>query len=340
MSDDARQMARDQVQVQGNIFIRELLRENGYPPRRKQEDLLTTLYRAIDDGKITSDKLKDWLKRVEGWGRQSVYLWKVPKNLARESWWKHEPMGQRVQDAGIDVWDADSSNKFEDRFTLTSVRLRDKVLTFEWHKAWENLLRAESYDFEVDDWAAGEDDRLIFQAYKQSNRRAAVRIQVRPQIGLAAGFVQIPTSSSDHVEVFTRAKQTAWTVVPEEKFKPFDMSKVIERLDVKQLGSTDPELWTKSARLDVEGGYVELASTTKGEGYRTFDPLRETRDTLLGYSSTSKKAVIYFQAPGDIDTERPVRVDFYGYERRFWLRHAMTEEQVWKFIERIAEEVA
>ena len=88
------------------------------------------------------------------------------------------------------------------------------------------------------------------------------------------------------------------------------------------------------------GGYLVLASTTRGEGYRSSDALRDARGALLGYESTGEKAAIYFTAPGGIDTERPVRVDFYGYERRFWLRHAMTEEQVWKFIERIAREAA
>lgn len=334
----AKEMAKDLVQVQGNMFIRELLREHNYPPKRTQSELLDTLNEAIDDGKITAKILREWLERVEGWGRQSVYLWKVPKNLRREPWWNPDDLEARVRSVKIGKWDADPTRVFADKFTLTAVRFRDDVLTFQWHKAWENLLRDNTFDYSKEDLDS--DDTIVFHAFRQSKRRATVRVQIRPRSGIAAAFVQIPYSSDEHTIVKEVAIETAQKVVPKSKFRTFDMSAVINRLDAGQLGETDDSLWTKSARLQLDGAYIELASTTAGKGYRSFTELREARETLLGRNLEGRKAAFYFSAPGGIDVNRPVRVDFYNDDQRFWLRAGMNEEQVWKFIERIAREAA
>lgn len=54
---------------------------------------------------------------------------------------------------------------------------------------------------------------------------------------------QIPMSSDEHKAVRDKAVKKVHTVVPGEKFKTFDMSAVINKLDEMQLGTED---WRRS----------------------------------------------------------------------------------------------
>lgn len=341
-----KELARKIVHGQGNLFVRELVRDlkdDAYRSRRTEKELIEVIERAINDGAITYASLVEWLTRVEGWGRGSVYLWTIRKKLAKEPFWTESELKKLVRQADMGrVWDdtvaakspatgpdVESASDFSETFKLRRVRFRDRALTFEWHKAWPRLIRDETLDFIDDERDA--DDLIEYHAYRRSDRRAVVRMQLRPLDGLAAAFVQAPVGSTEHGAVLDEAKEAVARTVG-ESLDQYKMADLIVSLDQRQLRGSDDALWSKNSRLVGDGGYLEVGSTAKGLGYRDLPSLRDARAALVGADFVGDRAEIYFQAPGGMDTERPVSAVFHGREGRFRLRAAMTEDQVWAFI--------
>jgi len=87
----AKALAQTIVDNEGNIFLRELVRglkdPKTYPARRTASELRDVIHAAIEDGEITYDGLRNWLTSVQGWGKEWVYLWSIPKNSARSPSW-------------------------------------------------------------------------------------------------------------------------------------------------------------------------------------------------------------------------------------------------------------
>lgn len=65
--------------IQGNQFIKELLREKSLPIGSTKKDFLTNTIKAIDEDLLTRGMIEAWLKQVEGWGNQHIYLFEPPE---------------------------------------------------------------------------------------------------------------------------------------------------------------------------------------------------------------------------------------------------------------------
>ena len=195
--DQLKEVVRKVVLAQGNIFIKELLREHGGPLGSTKQEFLDNLERAIDEERITGPILRAWLAQVEGWGEQSVYLYTVPRALRNRAEWRNpELLRAALGAAGFpSVWDADSSPEYPDSLKLTAVRMCGAVLTFEWHRAWEKLIRLGEHR---DKKEVVGNDRIYYKAYLKTGRRAVVRFQIRPDDRLAAAFLQVPATSPEH----------------------------------------------------------------------------------------------------------------------------------------------
>ena len=70
--------------IQGNQFIKELLRENRLPIGSTKKDFLTNITDAIDEDLLTREMIEAWLKQIEGWGNQHLYLFEPPE-IARKT---------------------------------------------------------------------------------------------------------------------------------------------------------------------------------------------------------------------------------------------------------------
>src|SRR6185369_4260616 len=90
---DAIRIAEKIIRVQGNVFIKDLLRTKKRTEARirigsTKEDILDNLRDAIRAGFISRGDLESWTQEVEGWGKQHVYLYRVSKKLAAEPYWR------------------------------------------------------------------------------------------------------------------------------------------------------------------------------------------------------------------------------------------------------------
>src|SRR5438093_13307105 len=93
----ATEVAKSIVKVQGTIFIKELLREKKRIDSTirigaGKDEILSNLVEAIEQGKIAQSELDEWVRSVEGWGKQHVYLYRVGAKLAKDPIWASAPL--------------------------------------------------------------------------------------------------------------------------------------------------------------------------------------------------------------------------------------------------------
>ena len=332
---ELKHLAQGIVLAQGNVFIKELLRDKGLRIGATKADFITSLNAAIDSGQLSSQDLEDWLHRVEGWGQEYVYLFKVPAAIANDPLWSDpNAVSKRVAAAGLkEFWEASSSLQFPERLKLTGVYFRDSQLRYIWHQGVSSWYRDRSKDYTE----VVEDDRYEFRAYRQKSERTVMRFELRLQRRLAAAFVQIPVTSDEHEGALRQMWQVVTPLVDRAALEAFNVSNAIKQLDQLQLRSANGDLRTQQARMSGQGAYVEFGSTSPDRGYRDVDPIREVRLALKPEDVSGNTATIIFSAPADKGPGKNVRVQFYGDAQRIWLRAQMTEEQVWELLELIKD---
>src|SRR5258708_16953572 len=101
--DALRRLVRGVVLAQGNLFIKELLRSKGIKIGSTKADFETNLLGAIESGQLTPVDVEKWLSEVEGWGDQHVYLYRLPRQVMQEPFWKYDvELRRRLQAGGFD----------------------------------------------------------------------------------------------------------------------------------------------------------------------------------------------------------------------------------------------
>src|SRR6476469_8291564 len=74
----------DLVVVQGNEFVKELLRSKRLRIGATKADFEASLHAAIESAELTTADVEAWLAEVEGWGSHHAYLFTLDgKRIAR-----------------------------------------------------------------------------------------------------------------------------------------------------------------------------------------------------------------------------------------------------------------
>jgi hypothetical protein len=329
----AKELARAVVLAQGNVFIKELLREKEGRIGATKEDFARNLDTAIDEGKIRLADIEDWAQRVEGWGLQYVYLWHVPRAVATLARWRDPAAVRRAaRAAGLgDVWDAPTAQAFPETMTLSHASYTSGRLLFQWHEAGTSWIR--DTDKDIPPRPEG-DDIYRYDAYRQRGERSVMRFEFRPADAVAAAFLPQPVTTGAHVGALDQMFASVDPLVPRTRLVAFNVGQAISRLDEAQLRSGS-DFRTQTTRLSGQGAYVEFGSSVPGHGYREVDAIREVRLAVQPGSVASNTATILFSAPAPAGPARQVRVQFYGLDGRIWVRAQMTAEQMWTLLDQI-----
>ncbi|MFX7825231.1 hypothetical protein ABTK20_22785, partial [Acinetobacter baumannii] len=75
--EELKQIVGSIILSQGNDFIKELLRQNKIPIGTTKPEFGRNLSQAIETGALSQEMIEDWLRDVEGWGNQHVYLYRA-----------------------------------------------------------------------------------------------------------------------------------------------------------------------------------------------------------------------------------------------------------------------
>jgi len=290
---------RQIILSQGNNFIKELLRQHSIKIGTTKRDFAKNIADAIDEGTLTQDKIEKWLEEVEGWGNQHLYLFKAPT----------------VATTGIDDLLAGSDHKdlvgkgqsfdFPEELGLSNIHCDGIGLSLIWHLGKEGWDRAKSKDYMKDVGL----DRYRFDAYRQRMDRSVVRFEWRFADKHCAILIH-RNKDIDHKEaVATVWKALQGLALCDKPTTSLSLSEAVKSAS-KQKG-------TRTARLEADGGFIELVSTLKDGGIDEVEAVRHARNAVD--DTEFARAQGMFSVKQDGDGEEAISVQVFGSEGRLRL---------------------
>lgn len=286
-------LAHNIVRSQTNRYIKELLREHGIAIGSTKADFERNLDAAIDDGSLTAAHVEAWLREVEGWGNQHVYVYRLSRNQAApfrteadaHAVIKSARLGSFWQRATASTESLGFPGD-DQKLELVSITYDDS-LRFHWHNGttyWTRTAGEVPYD-KATETIDGFDYQ--FRAYRGRVAREVMRFEIRPQQRLAALFVPKAINSAAHQVAITTAKNDIAKVLAFSSFehKILKTDNVIRNLDQALALAADdgsePAIQAQSTRLQDDFASIEFAARATEGSYRNSDAVQSVRRTIV-----------------------------------------------------------
>ncbi len=344
--DDLERLVKGIVVAQGNDFVKELLRERGIRIGTTKADFERNLLEAIGDGRLTRADVDEWLDRVEGWGDQHIYLYNVPSEWVRDPVWSDgDLVKRRIEEADYGrYWNVSTSLEFPEEMTLTGISFSESTFTLTWHRGAESWVR----ETERDSRESIDGDLYEFRAYRYRAKRAVTRFVLRtgtsdPATWAAALLIPIAFNSPEHEALQEQVARTLGRLTALADFRalqrqPVPIANVITKLDQAGLapGGGGPHVTAQSTRFLSGGSYVEFASTSHHEDYRSSGPVREWRRAMRGpqlAQFTGSNGSLEFLKHPSNGLSRDVKIQLYGTDRRVRIWKQLTAAEVWAILD-------
>lgn len=333
-------LASNIVQSQGNRFIKELLRSKDIQIGKNKADFDRHMRAAIDDGKLRLVDVEEWLNRVEGWGEQHVYLFKLPPAIS--STLTEKAMYQKAVEGRMKgLWNKSTAMTFDSEDRLASVSCIDSTLRLVWQKAAISWPPVPEMNYPHQD---GEDE-YEFRAYRKHEDRTITRFEARADLGVAALFIAEPFQSKEHetlMEIAWRAV-AAFIDISLLKKHPIDLSRVSMKID-QISGTTDDSntapVKVHKSSLFAGGGYVIFGANSKEGSYHDEHPLQELRRALgeeqLKLFSGGEGSFWFERGVGTEELSRRLRVQLYKKGNRIKLWGQMEAKEAWAVLRMLA----
>lgn len=337
---DLKRLAAGIIRAQGNRFIKELLHERKIPLGTNKDDFERNLNAAIESGELRLEDVDTWLRGVEGWGNQHVYLYALTSPVTTSL---TEPKLRKAATAAghEKLWNASTVLRFPDKPKLTSISFDAGVFSMVWQEASPSWAPTPDKNFEKDEGL----DTYEYRAFRKVERRAISRFEAHKGLGLAALFIADPIQGDEHAGAIAAArgeiaKLLNLSVLEDNQLDISVVSRNMDQKNVPTNANPKPGIKTQKTRLSSGGSYVEFAASSKDKGYAEENAIRDVRKSirsaqLPAFQGTT--GVFVFQpgaAAGMID--RPLRVQLYGGNDRIRLWAQMDSEEVWAILEHIA----
>jgi hypothetical protein len=335
-----KRLAAGIIRAQGNRFIKELLRDKGIRIGATKDDFQGNLNQAIESGKLRLDDVEDWLKSIEGWGNQHVYLYKISSTLRKDL--TNLKIRQRVQkNSELEkVWNASTVLVFPSEPSLTSISFTNSVLRLVWQEAspaWtpvpdKNYIEEEGLD------------TFEYRAFRKVERRAITRFEVHLDKGLAGLFIPGPIEGSEHQIAINEAKRIIRLLMDLSALEraQLDISVVSKNLDQQNLPTNvtpNPDVKTQKSRLTSGGAYVEFAANSPERAFWEEPAIKDVRKSVrpmqLRAFQGTEGAFIFQPMSGSTVLTRPLRVQLYSKGNRVRLWAQMDADEVWAILEKV-----
>ncbi|TAV19044.1 hypothetical protein [Rhizobium ruizarguesonis] len=287
------------VLLQGNDFIKELLRQNSIKIGVNKKDFAENIAEAIDRETLTQAMIDDWLYEIEGWGNQHVYLFQAPA----------------IQTDGVSALLAASgyaglvgaaqNYDFPDALELSNILHDAQGLSLVWHLGKEGWDRTKFKDFQQSEGL----ELYRFEAYRRRRDRSVVRFDWRFADPHCAILIH-RNKEIDHAEalnvVWEVLKTLAIIGAPRGRFSLTEAVK-----------SASKEKGTKSARLETDGGFVDLVSTMEVGGIDQVEAVRHARHAMNDEEFARAQGI--FSLGESENLAQSMSVQVYGSEGRIRL---------------------
>lgn len=331
------------VRSQGNVFIKEFLRRKRRTDRSvrigiTKDDILENLIAAIEAGAVQRKDLEDWVREVEGWGRQHVYLYHVSTKLTQDTAWSSPAtLRSRVQKhTGVETGLRDPAGiEFPDKLTVSSFSYADGTFEVVWRKRFEQWNRDKSQDEKKT--VGG--DLYELRAYRQEQSRTVTRFVLKPGSKRAAVFLQLPLGDPDHDVTRNVISATLDPIIGWAHLKPIDVSNVIKSFDQAELNATgDGEtghIIAQNTRFAADGASVLFEAEPGNDQWKKNSAVRGVRRALDTNDFSGHSATFQLQLRTSEGLHRDVAMSLNGKDRRIYLHAQMTVVEVWQVLDEV-----
>lgn len=327
-------IAQSIAHSQGGIFIRELLREKqkiGIPVKigADKESSLKNLYEAILQQQITLDDLQEWVLQVEGWGKQHVYLYVLPEQFVQG-----KTLGNlgEIEKAILaskysKYLGADDDYSFPHQLKLRQILVAKDGLEIVWKRRTAGTVRDEKKDPPK---KTINGDNYEFRAYRVTPARSVMRFLVRPDLKMAAMFIQLPLGE-EHADAFRRAEQIMKEVFSLKALTRLKMSMAIKKLDgidLKASGQSIPKLEAHRTKFTTQGASVEFSADTNLTGWKQVASVRRVRKSLKIDDFEGESGSFNVHLSDVKGMKRTIQMAISGKTDRIYFRAQMTAEEI------------
>jgi len=330
---DLKRLAAGIIRAQGNRFIKELMRDKKIRMGANKEDFNRNLDAAIESGTLRLDDVDRWLKRVEGWGNQHVYLYRISDALRATL---TEPkIVENVAGARLKkVWNGKTLLQFPEEPQLTSISFSDSVLRLVWQETSPGWTPVPEKDYIEEEGL----DVYEYRAYRKIEWRAITRFEAHLEKGIAALFIANPIEGEEHKKAIAAVKSVLAKLLdlPALEKEMLDIRSVSKNMDQRNVPTNQipsPEIKAQKSRLGSGGSYVEFASNGSDKAYWEEAAVQNVRlsikkDQLAPFDGA--EGVFIFQK-SDGGLTRSLRVQLYkGNRVRLWAE--MDAIEVWTIL--------
>lgn len=339
---ELKRLAAGIIRIQGNRFIKELLRDKKIRLGTNKDDFECNLNEAIESGKLVLADVESWLTSIEGWGDQHVYLYKLSSELQTDL--TPANVRNRVQQAGLDhVWNQSTALAFPQESTLTSVSFTNSVFRVIWQEASPAWTPTPEKDFVKEEGL----DTFEYRAYRRVEQRVITRFEAHLNKGLAGLFIPKPIQGSEHQMAINEAMYVLEELLDLQALKSgeLDVSMISKNLDQANATGNQqlkPAITTQKSRLSSGGSYVEFAAEDNDKGYGDEPAIQNVRLSVRSQQLSSfqgAESVFIFQ-PENVhgSLTRPLRVQLYGRgKKRIRLWAQMNSGEVWTILSKLSK---
>lgn len=333
---DLKRLAAGIIRAQGNRFIKELLRDKDIRIGLNKDDFEKNLTDAIESGNLVLADVDTWLKQVEGWGNQHVYLFDLPAALRNEL--TPTKILKRVHEAGLEaVWNGKTVLAFPDEPALTSISFSNSVLRLVWQESSPGWTPVPEKNYTAEEGL----DTYEYRAFRRVEHRAITRFEAHLDDQLAGLFIANPIQGSEHQSAIKEAKRVISLLMDLSALEraQIDISVLSRNMDQQNIPSSSsprPAVKTQKSRLASGGAYVEFAANSRDKAYWEEPAIQDVRKSVRNQQLTDFQGtdgVFIFQAiSGDEGLDRPLRVQLYGRDNRIRLWAQMSADEVWTIL--------
>lgn len=338
---EMRRLVAGIIRAQGNSFIKELLRSLDIPLGATKDAFEKNLMAAIDDGILTIDHIEEWSNRVEGWGNQHIYLYRLTPSLLRSL--TTGKIQKAVKAAGYErVWDKKTILEYPEDPELTSISWHNNVLRIVWQEATPGWTPVKEKNYIAIEGL----DTYEYRAYRLLERRAFTRFEADKSLGLAALFIADPITGPEHQKSIDEAKAVIAQLLNLQSLEDaqLDMaivSRTIDQKNVPTIKTPNPPIKTQRSKLASGGAYVEFAANDANASYASTPAVNDVRKSIKPAQLKKFKGsngVFWFEP--SVGKRRPLadrrRVELHGRDKRIRVRAQMERHEIWTILETIS----
>lgn len=303
-------------------FIVDFLSDHNLPTTGTKEELKSLVKDQVSQKKISPDEIVALVNKIEGWGNQRIYLFKVHGSL-NKSWKDEGYVKTALKRAGaLGLLNVERPLVLPQEQTLSVVEWSEERVKFVW-------ICKVSYDERLKDEDEWDDERnLEYRAYRPRVKRGIVTFDWDLESGIAMLMIQRMPTETIHKEILDTTWKHLTKFVDSKLVKIIKLGNVIEKLEQ----TTDVRV-RKGTTETTDGMRVDFKSKSRKHDAKSSPKYKKSKQALgrtFGYFGN-----FYWKVNDNISKE--IHTNLYSQNNSILIFSQHPEEEVRYVIDCIVE---